>query len=82
MLPHHGVGHLDSLHPSQQNWLQLEQSLPYPYLHDCTWAGCPPKPMHQGKNLGSLRLFISIRLEAGIPAKVPGASWHHDLALQ
>lgn len=39
-----------------------------------------PTP-HPWKKLGSLRLLVSIRLKAGVPAKVATASGYHNLAL-
>lgn len=43
-----------------------------------------PEPMRNGILLRlwhlCIRLLISIRLKAGIPAKVPAASWHHNLS--
>lgn len=39
------------------------------------------QPHRPRRKRGSLRLLISIRLKAGIPAKVSAASGRHDLAL-
>ena len=39
------------------------------------------RPHTPGNNWGSLRLLISIGLKAGVPAKVPAATGHHNPAL-
>lgn len=77
------------IHPSRAAFSRNGTSEPAPPVSACLHLGRAltqprprPSPPHTPeRNWGSLRLLISIRLKAGVPAKIPAATGHHNLAL-